>query len=444
MEFDSIFLLPVPVVGTFSKLDRPIVRFYQHSLPTKSSLDFLIDCVLLPCVAPRADVMSGSGVDGSSDGDGASHALPWSGRVVVALERTNSIPSERGGHYVQYVYLLQNDRHRWRIRRRYSDFSRLHLKLASEVKGFALDLPPKALLHSPEDFLEDRKERLRAYCQELADQFAADNQAVLRFLGMVPPGVPGRQLIALSSIATGGPAGLAVGDVVLFRCRNTAAALQRRATSAEFDHVGIVMPLSVRDKVAIKILKRKSSYRPADFKAESTLVLLESTTAGVAAHPLAEHLRSYDHFDCAHYICVRKLVRGGSLTHEELALSFLPTVLGKKYRFNANDIFRFLSSSGGPSSERSDRSDRDSFFCSEVVAAAMKAMGLMMADVSEHRIYPGDFASGARVDALLCEGVSYGEELVIDFRTVQGAGSADSEGAGDVRLPDAPFAASVV
>ena len=63
------------------------------------------------------------------------------------------------------------------------------------------------------------------------------------------------------------------------------------------------------------------------------------------------------------------------------------------------------------------------FFCSELVAAALRAMGaLSTAHVSSY-FWPGDFAEGGTVERCLDDNCALGREIEVDCRVVE-VGSA--------------------
>ena len=59
------------------------------------------------------------------------------------------------------------------------------------------------------------------------------------------------------------------------------------------------------------------------------------------------------------------------------------------------------------------------YFCSELVAAAPKGMGLMHGQRNEKYFWPGEFAKGGALDRSLIEGARYGEETIIDCQMLE-------------------------
>ena len=150
-----------------------------------------------------------------------------------------------------------------------------------------------------------------------------------------------RNAIHLSMLAN--MAGL--GDLVLFRCKNSNAVLQRLATGSEFDHTGIVVHKPLRqywsdvyeqdeepltseketeewdnttqassafrdsfDKYGMRHCHNSCHYMEMSQKyMEQELYLLEASAAGITMLPLLDRLRAYEQYHFCEYICLRKL-----------------------------------------------------------------------------------------------------------------------------------------
>ena len=59
------------------------------------------------------------------------------------------------------------------------------------------------------------------------------------------------------------------------------------------------------------------------------------------------------------------------------------------------------------------------FFCSELIAAALREMGAVSYDVADAHFWPGAFATGGSIEKYMADGFSYGDEIVIDCRIVE-------------------------
>jgi hypothetical protein len=62
----------------------------------------------------------------------------------------------------------------------------------------------------------------------------------------------------------------------------------------------------------------------------------------------------------------------------------------------------------------------ETYFCSELVAAALFRMGVLSSPPpSLAHFLPADFAEGGQFEKYLSEGISYTDEILIDFDTPQ-------------------------
>jgi hypothetical protein len=88
--------------------------------------------------------------------------------------------------------------------------------------------------------------------------------------------------------------------------------------------------------------------------------------------------------------------------------------------------------------ERSEGKEHQSFFCSELVAAALKHMGIISPSYPASYFWPGSFAKGGDIDTALLPHASYGDEIIIDCRYLEIA-KAVSE-----KKEDSKFRASTI
>jgi len=172
------------------------------------------------------------------------------------------------------------------------------------------------------------------------------------------------------------------GDLLLFRGKSVTSRLQRLVTRSHYDHVALLLRYS-----------------------NGQLMLLEATAGtGVALVPWDEFVGFRWSVD---YRCLA-LRRLEYTRKDEMLVAlgeFLEDVVGKRYRITASKLLRRVSNRK-PGSE-------DSYFCSELVAAALKRLQLLPDHVPAANYLPGAFA---RANTLpLLRGAHYGDELVIDF-----------------------------
>jgi len=107
-----------------------------------------------------------------------------------------------------------------------------------------------------------------------------------------------------------------------------------------------------------------------------------------------------------HKIVYRKLY--GPKTPDMMAgiEKFVRYSVGKKYQLNASKLLKKKSVT---SFEDEDRT----FFCSELVAACFKKIGLLPKDISAARYLPGSFSAEKKME-LFCS-AKLGDESLIDF-----------------------------
>ena len=84
---------------------------------------------------------------------------------------------------------------------------------------------------------------------------------------------------------------------------------------------------------------------------------------------------------------------------------FIKDVLGKKYRITVSKLL-------GRTKNRSPGTE-EGYFCSELVAAALKKLELLPAEIPAANYLPGAFSRAGSVKLL--KGASYSDEFVIDF-----------------------------
>ncbi|RQM31370.1 hypothetical protein B5M09_007327 [Aphanomyces astaci] len=163
-------------------------------------------------------------------------------------------------------------------------------------------------------------------------------------------------------------------------------------TGAEWDHVGMVV------------------QAPAS-NALPKFLLLEATGDGVTLLPLVPRILAYN--SCfINYIALRKLRMPpvSRDTFHRRMHAFVALVEGKPYNMSLNKLIR-------PTETNADLSG---FFCSELIAAAYKAAGLIHEATAASSFWPGSFGAGGDVDKELNARDAYLEaEVVIDCRVLE-------------------------
>ena len=172
------------------------------------------------------------------------------------------------------------------------------------------------------------------------------------------------------------------GDIVLFRSKNLTAKLMRGLTRSQYDHVALAL-----------------RYESGD------IALLEATNNEGVNIVYWEDFYFNDWFREYDRIVFRHLeVHRTDQMVAELE-NFLEATLGKKYGISAKKIFSRFRNSEDDTEEK--------FFCSELVAAAYRQIGVLAESIAPSTIWPGDFSGTSTklhlVKARLCP------EQVIDI-----------------------------
>eukprot|EP01066_Platyproteum_vivax_P010401 Platyproteum_vivax@DN4646_c0_g1_i1.p1 len=173
------------------------------------------------------------------------------------------------------------------------------------------------------------------------------------------------------------------GDIILFRTASAAAKLQRSITRGFYDHVALVMRF-----------------------ADGRLALLESTAnLGVSLLLWSDFI-----YNDWHKLYPKMVLRRMyfNRTDERMAgfEEWTQDTVGKPYKLSATKLVR----------SKSDGIE-DDFFCSELVANALKALGVVRKDKAGSLYWPSSFSTKAKhsIDEDLIDGAEIGEELLIDF-----------------------------
>lgn len=171
------------------------------------------------------------------------------------------------------------------------------------------------------------------------------------------------------------------GDLLLFRSKGLSAKIQRGITGSKYDHVAIVLCYS-----------------------SGKVCLLEATqTCGV-------DILNWEYFvaiGChlgVERIAYRKLKIERT---EELMMkfeNFIKKVNGKAYGLS---VKKFL-----PYYQKAEPGDENDFFCSELVASAYQAIGILPTNFGSNNYLPGIFSEER---ALKLKNAELGNEQIIDF-----------------------------
>ena len=104
-------------------------------------------------------------------------------------------------------------------------------------------------------------------------------------------------------------------------------------------------------------------------------------------------------------LAFRKLRHSRTLEAMQTLEQFIRSVIGLKYRLTPAKIFK--------KKDDGDETEKDkSYFCSELVAGAYKALGLLPKDVPASQYWPGSFSGKGNL-RLLGDSILEDEQIVI-------------------------------
>ncbi|KAF0682421.1 Aste57867_25434 [Aphanomyces stellatus] len=337
----------------------------------------------------------------------------------VAITSSKKVVDLSDEVYIMFCITVCHGELKWHITRRFRDFTHMHTLLVKELHLTASELadlpklPPKTWLPTTDSqFIHERQLLLETYLRQMTLHTGAmQSVAFLSFLGALSSprlehewisGVP-RDVIHLRILHRY----VELGDILLFQSKNSMSGMQRTVTGAEWDHVAMVVE---GPRVPNKAPK---------------FMLLEATGDGVTVMPLVSRILAYN--SCfINYIALRKLRMPPSAREafRTRLLAFLHKVEGKPYSMTLDKLMR-------PSETNANLSG---FFCSELIAAALKASGLIDDSFAASSFWPGSFGSGQEVDRELARHDAYlEEEVVIDCRVLEIAlANKDEHGVGTV------------
>ena len=307
--------------------------------------------------------------------------------------------------YTCYSIVVRQDTMQWTVEKRYSEFCQLFRDLQAQDSSDKLaavpPLPGKNVIKSTynRQAVETRRQPLLAvWLQALVAMTAQlPNFLVLEFLGMLAAKPASRRhVIALSKLCEEARC----GDLVLFRSRNSASKLQRGLTGSEWDHVGLIVYPPVPEG---------STGQPS-----SNMHLLEATGDGVTILPISSRLRAYHFYRCCRTVALRRLscADGAALDLAQLN-QFLLLARKKRYAFNLGDLL------GGLREGAKKEDDSKTFFCSSLVAAALRAAAVIPSHCNDRSFWPGSFAADSHIDDVVCAGFSYAPPILIETKELE-------------------------
>lgn len=159
------------------------------------------------------------------------------------------------------------------------------------------------------------------------------------------------------------------------------AKVQRFFTASDFDHVGMIIKLQKKD----------------------LMVFEANQMHGVAIYDWKQYIT---YFNLYEQVTLRKLHYIRKPEAQNTLLQFVKKQLGKKYQLSAIKLLQFESDFNW----ETVKEDRG-YFCSELIAKALKSIGLLDEKKSSGRYWPVDFSEKSGVQ--LKKGAKLGSEQTV-------------------------------
>lgn len=334
------------------------------------------------------------------------HLLSSRGLALSCSIPRHEKVTEGKASWVAYHISCFNKSLSWSILRRYSEFVELDKVLSSAhpvlMRKLGLpQLPPTTALSlsgASEHDVARRRVAFEAYLQRVSSESElVMGIRLLAFLGAARShtGRGSRD----SHVDKLLPA-LEIGDIVLFSTKSFGGTLTRALTKSSWDHVGLVLrcPLRSVRVASLMLLEASTASGVRMLPLESFLLDAHANKAKLAVRRLEWDIRKHEE----HEKIDRALRR---------LMDFVNSAVAKPYGLLSNLLFRG-GSGKGPSGASSD-ANHDSYFCSQLVAAAYKAMGIIPAAPRAGSFLPSTFAEAG--GALTMVGARLGPEIMLRF-----------------------------
>jgi hypothetical protein len=180
---------------------------------------------------------------------------------------------------------------------------------------------------------------------------------------------------------------LATGDLVLF---NEGGGILEKAvrfgTQSEWNHIGMIVNYG-KNGLYIYEARRTAEDNLIDYVTGKPL------SCGVRMVPAAARIRWEQNAGDLYKIVARKVFPKLTRANDHMK-AFAVSMARKPYEQNIVELFK--SGYDGPFGK--NKENFSSIFCSELVAAFYKRVGLLPADVAANEYTPADFALGAGVE----------------------------------------------
>lgn len=169
-------------------------------------------------------------------------------------------------------------------------------------------------------------------------------------------------------------------DLILFQGKNLGSKIQRNLAGSSFDHVGLIL-----------------------CHASGKISIFEATASNGVAQVDWDDFFTYNWLELYTKIIYRPVLFERSNFILNDLQKFIENTKGKKFGFNARKVVMRNFKKAG---------QEEDFFCSELIASAYKAIGLLPEDCDSSKIWPVNFEKDDGVSLI---GAKFGPLLEIDF-----------------------------
>eukprot|EP01017_Pseudomicrothorax_dubius_P016314 TRINITY_DN1850_c0_g1_i8.p1 TRINITY_DN1850_c0_g1~~TRINITY_DN1850_c0_g1_i8.p1 ORF type:complete len:269 (-),score=51.52 TRINITY_DN1850_c0_g1_i8:111-917(-) len=179
------------------------------------------------------------------------------------------------------------------------------------------------------------------------------------------------------------------GDILLFTMKDFGPNIQRFVTRSKYDHVAMLL---------------KDETKRED---EQVIVFEATSSEGVGFTKLKDFITNKWYL-LATRMVVRRLYCNRDNKFYERLENFVNNAYGKAYQISAQKLVNTMSIIA-----KNESFEGRTFFCSELVAAAYKRVGLLPAEISSTQYWPGSFSTERTLPMQM--GAYLGPEIRIDF-----------------------------
>ncbi len=198
---------------------------------------------------------------------------------------------------------------------------------------------------------------------------------------------------------------LNTGDIVLFSNRKIYMLLFQKLTNCKWTHVGMV----IKSKNPDRVLLWESTTNEDLMDVEKQQIASEGTQTVF----LSQRIKIYKGDIAIRQLSIERGRRNDKIVQKDLK-KFKKRVKDAKFNKSVIKIFKAYANGISKTSFIKGQDDLSKFFCSELVAATYKSMGLLTGDKPANMYIPRDFSTEAKsTDLPLVNFSELGNEILV-------------------------------